>query len=48
MAKYLLRKKTYYNLAKKPKETNAKTQGASGTAFFVSKNYLITNQCSFS
>ena len=29
--------------AKKPKETTAKTQGASGTAFFVSKNYLITN-----
>jgi S1-C subfamily serine protease len=29
--------------AKKPQETTTKTQGASGTAFFISKNYLITN-----
>ena len=36
-------KKSGETNAKKSGETTAKTQGASGTAFFVSKNYLITN-----
>lgn len=36
-------KKPKDTTAKTPKDTTAKTQGASGTAFFVTKNYLITN-----
>ena len=41
--KLISAKKPKETKAKTPKETTAKTQGASGTAFFVSKNYLITN-----